>query len=154
MECFIGAIMVEVATILSVIFALFSLIAFKHKLSEFFVSASAILLLLPVLAQLPALATASVLALIITFEVIALNSELWRQRAFKPIYQSRAKVLLIGLSLTIGVSATTWWWQNSNPSGLTLNLEEGSWWKVILTLFLAFHLTALLKTSKGKRDYK
>lgn len=140
--------MIEVTTVLSLIFAFASLVGVKHRISEYFMSASAILLLVPVLDQLSPLIAATVLAVIVSFEVIALNSELWRQRSFRAIYQSRAKVILIGLSLTLGVSATLWWWQSSDPSGLTLTLKGSSWWKIILTLMIAFHLMTMLRTSK------
>lgn len=143
--------MIEVSTIFSVVLATTALVFLKHKISEFLVSGSVVLLLLPVLSRFPSSVSGCILIMVITFEVVSLNSELWRRKSFQEISLSRGKLFLIGLFLTIGVTAILWWWQDNSLQLEKLHLEKESWWKLLFTLFMAFHLITYAKKVRAKR---
>lgn len=137
--------MIDVAVVLSFLSVLLSIIIQSKKLSNYFVLAATLFASYPLLKNQSSIVVAAVVLLIFAFEMLGLIKEVWEERRFTPIKQTRMFLFVLTIFLILGVSTVWWWWKKSVPQAEVLEQAGSGWWKVFIVTIMSVHFLSLLK---------
>lgn len=137
--------MIDIIVVISFVSALLSLIFKNKRLSEYFVLVAALLASYPLLKNQSSIVLVAVVLLIATFEILGLIKEVWEERRFTPIKQTRMFLFVLTIFLILGVSTVWWWWKRSAPEVQILEQTGSGWWKVFIVTIMSVHFLSLLK---------
>lgn len=141
----------EVFSVIAFISALLSLLFIRKKYSEFLVTISVVVTLIPFLSQAKPLEAAACLSLLIIFEVSCFNNEVWNLKKFKSLSKSRSNLIWLAIILTLGLTSITWWLQIIESKMLEMQGRSEGWWKVLLVIALCMHFVNLKTKLRGNQ---
>lgn len=137
--------MIDVIVVLSFVSALLSLVFKNKRLSEYFVLVAALLASYPLLKSQSSIVIVAVVLLIAAFEILGVIKEVWEERRFTPIKQTRMFLFVLSIFLVLGVSTVWWWWKRSAPEVQILEQTGSGWWKVFIVTIMSVHFLSLLR---------
>lgn len=140
--------MLELTTVLAFICACGALFSKKLKVGNSLMALCGLFILAPLLGKVSALFATAIICLICVFEIIAINGEVWSQHQFKVIKQPRMRLALISIWLTVGVTLTVWWWNQSNLSQITFNVGNVDIWRPLMAIIIILNLSIILIAKK------